>query len=134
MTQRLKFLIVDDQKVIRESLAEKIRFIFEDAQIIDTGSGKESISMTKIFRPDIVFMDISMPEMDGIETTRLILSGTPSQKIIGFSMNDNDEMLNKMMNAGAKGYLLKTDDLEDYQVAIDSVLSGQIFISKNVIK
>lgn len=132
--QKLKFLIVDDQKIIRESLAEKIRFILADAQILDTGSGKESISIAKVFRPDIVFMDISMPEMDGIEATRLILSELPSQKIIAFSMNDNDEMLNKMMNAGAKGYLLKTDDLEDYQVAIDTVLSGQIFISKNVIK
>lgn len=72
--------------------------------------------------------------MDGIKATRLLISKFPKQKIIAFSMNDNDEMLNRMIKAGAKGYLLKTDDQEEYLLAVEAVQNGDLFISKNVKK
>lgn len=134
MTSHLKFLIVDDQKIIRKSLTEKLIDLFSDAEVRETASGKECLSLMQVFSPDIIFMDISMPEMSGIEATRVILSKDPYQKIVGYSMNDNDDTLNKMLNAGAKGYLLKTDDSEDYEEAVKCILSGHLFISRNIRK
>ena len=112
----------------------KLKFLFSNAEVMDTASGKDSLSIVENLRPDIVFMDISMPEMNGVEVTRMILAKFPLQKIIGFSMNDNDETHNRMIKAGAKGYLLKTDDMEDYQAAIEDVLKDQVFISRNIMK
>lgn len=132
MKRKIKFLIIDDQKIIREGLSEKLRSLFEKTEIRELASGKDSPDVVRQFEPDIIFMDISMPDMDGIETTRLILSQFPGQNIIAFSMNDNDETLNKMMDAGVRGYLLKTDDETDFLAAVDTVLSGHFFVSKSI--
>lgn len=132
MGRTIKFLIIDDQAIVRESLLENLKSVYEQIEVAQASSGKRGHEMVGDFNPDIIFMDISMPEMDGIATTRMILSDFPGQKIIGFSVNDNDEVLNRMLKAGATGYLLKTDMLEDFIVAIDSVLCGQVFISRNL--
>jgi DNA-binding NarL/FixJ family response regulator len=134
MKQKIKFAIVDDQRIVRESLSEKLKFLFSDAEVVQADSARNILALIEKFMPDIVFMDISMPDMDGIEASRLILSEFPLQKIISFSMNDDGEMRNKMIKAGAKGYLLKTDDAEDYLAAINSVLKGEIFTSRNLMK
>lgn len=128
----IKFLVVDDQQIIRESLSEKLRYVFDDVIVEASGSCMECLQCLENFSPDLVFMDISMPEINGIQCVKLILSKYPEQKIIAFSMNDNDEMLNKMLKAGTRGYLLKTDNVQDTRTAVDQVLGGQVFISKNI--
>lgn len=111
-----------------------MRHLYADAFIAESSSGKNGPDLILAHQPDIIFMDISMPDLDGIAATRQIREVFPEQKIIGFSMNDNDETLNRMMKAGAIGYLLKTDDLEDYRICIENALEGNTFISKNIIK
>ncbi|HVW98196.1 MAG TPA: response regulator transcription factor [Mucilaginibacter sp.] len=128
----MTFLIVDDQVIIREALTLQLGTLYKGSLVREAASGKECLKILQTFKPDIIFIDISMPEMNGIEVTLKALALYPLQKIIAFSMNDNREMLNKSLKAGVQGYLLKTDDLKDYKVAVDTVYSGQVFISKNM--
>lgn len=125
-------MIVDDQQIIREGLTEKIKKLYSDAEIVQCASCEECEKIIDLFLPDIVFMDISMPEVNGISCTKRLLSVDGRYKVLAFSMNDNDEMLNKMLKAGARGYLLKTDSVQDTRTAIEEVLNGDIFISKNI--
>ncbi|MBS1510989.1 MAG: response regulator transcription factor [Bacteroidetes bacterium] len=125
MGRKFKFLLVDDNKSIRESLEEILKLFYEEAEIAGVASGPECITELDRFIPDIIFMDISMPGMSGVETTRLVMAKYPAYKIIAYSMNDNDEMLSKMFKAGAQGYVLKSDDIETLQQAINKIVNGQ---------
>ncbi|MEO8403163.1 MAG: response regulator transcription factor [Chitinophagaceae bacterium] len=129
----MKILIVDDQDIIRRSVTVNLEFLFPDAEFVECRSGLESLEKVGNFKPDIIFMDISMPGMSGMQATREILSEYPGQRIIAFSMNDNIEMVHIMLKAGASGYLLKTDTMDDFQKAVDEVSKGKTFISKNVV-
>ena len=128
----MKILIVDDQEVLRKSVMVHLELIFSDAEIMECASGMESLNMIGRFDPDIIFMDISMPGMSGIQATRQIVAEYPGQRIIGFSMNDNMEMVEKMLSAGASAYLLKTDSMDDFKKAVEEVLEDHQFISPNI--
>ena len=134
MKRKLKILVVDDQVIIRDSVVAKLQFLYNEAEVQEASGGEVGLYILDDFVPDLIFMDISMPEMDGVETTREILKKFPAYKIVAYSMNDNDEMLHRMLDAGVKGYLLKTDSIKDFEKAIETVLSGEVFISKKVFK
>lgn len=129
----MKILIVDDQDILRKSVMIHLEFLFRDAEIMECVSGLESLETVGRFKPDVIFMDISMPGMSGIQATRELLTEYPDQRIIAFSMNDNVEMVHKMLKAGAAAYLLKTDSMDDFKMAVDAVLNGKVFISPNIV-
>lgn len=108
----MKILVVDDSEPMRNVLIMLLKQLFDTIEIDEAVHGIAAIERHKSADYDVTFMDVSMPEMNGVEATKRILSEFPDRKIIAFSMNDDKEKITAMFSAGAKQYLLKTDPVE----------------------
>jgi DNA-binding NarL/FixJ family response regulator len=123
-------LLADDHKVVREGLKyllntdEKYSFIFHEAV-----NGKDAVLKSQSADYDLILMDITMPEMDGINATELICRKKRNAKIIALSMHDEEQLIIQMLKAGASAYILKNSDSEEIFNAIHSVLSGKKYLS-----
>lgn len=106
----------------------------EDIQMVGTaGNGKELLQIVKNKRPHVVITDIRMPIMDGIAASREIKKRYPETKVIAFTMFEQDEAILEMLDAGAKGYLLKNSSLKELLNAIRCVADGKTFYDANII-
>lgn len=130
----MKIILVDDHDILRKGL-KVILSQLQFAEIIgEARTGKEFLKLMETLQPDIVLMDISMPEMDGIEATKIILKTQPDLKIIALTMFGDEEYYFKMIHAGARGFVLKKSDLDELQNAITTVMSGDSFFSKELLR
>ena len=118
----IKVIIADDHSLFRESLRGIIESQKDMTVIAEAESGKVAVKQAKRYRPDVILMDVSMPEMDGIDATRQINSKFPGIKIIGLSSYSEEVYYVKMLEAGASGYLPKVCSREDLIDCIRSVL------------
>ncbi|MDW3652365.1 MAG: response regulator transcription factor [Bacteroidia bacterium] len=127
----IKIILVDDHSLIRDAI--RAHLSTENYQIIaEAGNGKEALAIMENELPDIVFMDINMPEQDGISTSREIKKKYPQVEIIALSMLQESQYIRQMFEAGAKGYLLKNCSEEDLKQAIEHVLEGKVYYSPEV--
>jgi DNA-binding NarL/FixJ family response regulator len=114
----VRVLLVDDHPVVRQSLAMMLQSE-PDMEIVGQGAtGQQGIDLVQQLQPDVVLMDIAMPELDGIEATRRIHAEAPRTCIIGLSMLDRDEQAEAMRDAGAMDYVSKEISLEELLVVI----------------
>ena len=105
-SKRIRILLVDDHPVVRQGL-RKILSSFEEIAIEgEACSGREAIDMARQVQPDVVLMDISMPEMSGIEATAVLRRDLPGVKVLALSMHDNASYIKQALRAGACGYIL----------------------------
>ena len=126
----IRVLVVDDHQVVREGL-QRLLEQEEDIEIIGQGANsKETLRQIEGLSPNIVLMDIKMPEVDGIKLTRLIMQKQPLCKVIMLTLYD--EYLTEAMAAGAKGYLLKDIKREELARAIRQVHSGKVVIGESI--
>ncbi len=95
-------------------------------------NGREAVRHVRKYEPDIVIMDISMPELNGVEATRIIKSEFPSVKIIGLSAHCEKSYIIQMLKAGAMGYVLKDSVFEELSTAVNQVYNGEVFLGKVV--
>lgn len=104
----IRVLVVDDHPIIREGISA----LFDDQSDIDivgeVGDGEEAIAKTAELAPDVVLMDIGLPTVDGLEATRIIKSQNPETKILVLTIHDEKEYVERLLRAGANGYMLKT--------------------------
>jgi DNA-binding NarL/FixJ family response regulator len=133
MEKSIKIITVDDHEIFRKGLNMILNQIPSVEVIAEAGNGVEFLNTIKIFEPDIVFMDIRMPGMNGIETTRKALERNPNLKIIAISMFGEEEYLENMIKAGAKGFLLKNIDKEELTLAIQQISSGKNYYSSDLL-
>jgi DNA-binding NarL/FixJ family response regulator len=98
--------------------------------VLLAGSGNEAIQLLQKNKVDIVFMDLMMKEMNGLETTKTILQQFPNQIVIILSQFDDEENIKRTIAVGARGYLTKTSDIVEINTAIKAVLKGGVFYSK----
>ena len=125
-------MIVDDHEVVRRGLASYIEGSEDFKLIASVGSGEEAVRMCPRIQPDIVLMDVVMPNMDGIETTRRIKAVCPNTKVLALSGFVGAEAINNMFAAGAVGYLLKNTPIDDLQHLIRTVHAGRLTFSPEV--
>jgi len=130
--KKIKVLIVDDHAILRDGLERALNTNEVIGKIRHAASGKEAIEVLKKFEPEIVFMDIFMEEMDGYETSIRILEILPNTKIIAFSQFDDKEHITGMFSCGVKAYVVKTSGINAINEAIDAVLEGRNYFSKEL--
>jgi len=127
----LKIILADDHKIMREGLRNLLEK--HNMEIIaEAGNGREAVKLTKEFSPDMVVMDTIMPDMNGIEATRQIMSQNPKVKVIALSMHSDRQFVIEMLKAGAMGYMLKDCAFEELVYAINSVANNQIYLSPKI--
>ena len=104
----ITIVLVDDHKIVREGLASILSEQPDVEVIAQAGNGRDAIDLTNRLKPNVVIMDVSMPQMNGEEATRQIKILSPETRIIAFSMFEDNEIVQKMYRAGAECYVLKT--------------------------
>ena len=131
MKYDISLVIADDHEIFRDGL---VLMLSRQPSIKLKGQaedGKELIALVSEHKPDIVITDIKMPRMDGIEATKYITTHFPSSKIIALSMFNEENLIVDMLEAGAKGYLLKNADKQEILDAIECVYEGNVFYCKH---
>lgn len=124
--------LADDHAVVRDGLQTLLE-IQGDCTVIGTASnGREATKEVRKLKPDVVIMDVSMPELNGIDATRQILEDCPETLVIILSMHATEEHIHRAMQAGAKGYLLKESAGEEVVTAVHTVQAGSRYLSKQV--
>jgi len=127
----LKVLLVDDHAVMREGLAALLSRAGID--VIGTASnGREAVRLARELVPDAVVMDISMPDLNGIEATRQIRVRAPSVRIVMLSMHANREHVHQALAAGADGYVLKESAAAEVAAAVRAVAAGRRYLSPSI--
>ena len=129
----IKVIIVDDHKIFRDGLKLLLSTIKIVKVIGEAPNGKAFLDMLGNLQPDIVFMDINMKEIDGIETTQLALQKFPNLKIIALTTFEDEEYFNRMIDLGIRGYLLKNSLKEDFEKAIKKISEGYNYYSDELI-
>jgi DNA-binding NarL/FixJ family response regulator len=124
-----RVLICDDTAVIREAVQLALTGNPEFAVVGEAAGGRESIVMAVRFRPDLVLMDVHMPDLDGPEATRLLLLGLPGIKILAYSADTDWETVDRMFAAGAAGYVVKGGHLEELVRAARTIVTGGHYLS-----
>ncbi len=133
MKDKIKVFLVDDHNLFREGL----KFLLSNNEFIseihEAENGQGLLTLAQKVKPDIVFMDIEMPIMNGIDATKEILKLFPETKVIALSMHANENYYSEMIDAGAKGFLLKNSKFEDVQKALIDVYAGKNYFSPEIL-
>ncbi|MBI4826968.1 MAG: response regulator transcription factor [Nitrospirae bacterium] len=127
-----KILIADDHKIMRDGLRMLLEKQEDFKVIAEAGDGRSAVRMALDLSPDLIVMDASMPDMNGIEATRQILSKDTSIKIIALSMHSERQYIIEMLKAGAQGYVLKDCAYDELINAIRSVLNDVMYLSPKI--
>ena len=125
--------LVDDHQLFREGLKLLLSNISFIGEIKEASNGQEFLDALGSGIPDIVFMDIEMPVLNGIETTRAAIEQFPDIRIIALSMYGDEEYFTKMINLGVKGFILKNSGIQEVENAIINVLSNKNFFSQEIV-
>lgn len=128
MSERIRILIADDHPVVREGLISMIRGEDDFEVVGEASNGLEAVEQTRIIKPDVVLMDLRMPELDGVEAIRQIIATNPDIKFIILTTFNDDEYIFKGIEVGARAYLLKDAPREDLFKAIRAVNRGESLI------
>jgi DNA-binding NarL/FixJ family response regulator len=133
MTKK-KIIIVDDHKLFRDGIKLLIYSLKEYEVIGEASDGIEFLDLLENKGPDLVLMDISMPKMDGIKATKKAVEKYPHLKIVALSMFNEQEYYYKLIESGARGFVLKEAGAEELSKAIKSVLNGENYFSQELLR
>lgn len=129
---KISILLADDHKILREGLRSLIEKERELELIGEADNGKTAVQMACELKPDVVIMDVGMPDLNGIEATKQIMTCAPGCKVLAFSMHSDKRFVLEMLRAGARGYLLKESAFEELVNAVRSVVSNHMYLSSGI--
>jgi two-component system response regulator NreC len=128
----IKILLADDHQMMRSGLASLIKEQTDIQVIAQAENGRMAVQMAERFHPDVVVMDVTMPDLNGIDATRQIVSRTPNAKVVALSMHSDKQFVVEMFRAGACGYLLKDSAIEELAEVIRTVVKGKTYVSPKI--
>lgn len=127
-----RIVIADDHRIVRQGLRSLVEQESDLEVIGMAANGRQALQMTRRLIPDVVIMDISMPDLNGIDATSQIVNEAPGVKVIALSMHSEKQLIDGMLRAGAAGYLLKESAFEELIKAIRIVCAGKKYLSPDV--
>ena len=127
-----RVLVADDHQIVREGLRSLLEKEPGFRVVGEAEDGVTAVRMARELTPDIIIMDVSMPNLNGIEATRQIVAELPGVKIIALSMHDDQRFVLNILKAGAKGYMLKDSAFKDLAKAIRKVVNNQTYLSSEI--
>lgn len=131
-TRKIRVLLADDHAILRKGVRMLINSQPDMDVVGEAKTGREAIDEARKLKPDVVIMDVSMPELNGIEGTRQICDELTQTRVIGLSMHKDSVYVREILRAGARGYLLKDSEDDDLVRAIRAVSRGEAFLSPAV--
>lgn len=128
----LRILLADDHLLVRAGIRSLLERIEAMSVVAEANNGREAVALARAHKPDLVIMDITMKELNGIEAMVQILSQSPSPRVLILSMHSTEEFVRRAMKAGAHGYLVKDSAPLELRMAIEAVMRGEIYLSSRV--
>ncbi len=128
----IRILLVDDHKITRDGLRAMFEKLSDMEVVGEAESGREAVKLTRELKPDVIIMDISMPDLNGIDATRQILAESPKIKVIALSMYSDRRYVIGMLKAGVSGYLLKSCAFDELANAVNAVVKNRSYISPQI--
>ena len=128
----IRILLVDDHELMRKGIRAMLERKSSFEVCAEATSGREAIELAQKHRPDVVILDVTMPEMGGLDAARRISEQVPECHILMFTIHDNEEMVRNTLDAGAHGYILKSDASTRLETAVEAVANGNLYFSSGV--
>lgn len=132
MSQKISVLLAEDHKIVREGLRTLLEGEDDIEVIAEAQTGRQALQLTRKLHPDVILMDIAMPQLNGLEATRRILKGIPTTRVLILSAHGDDEYIRQALRLGATGYLLKQTSANVLSQAIRQVQQGKVFYSPSI--
>ncbi len=126
---KIRILLADDHEMVRKGFRALLEKQSDCEVIGEATDGRETVKMAQELNPDVVVMDISMPNLSGIEATRQIKTHNPSIKILALSVHSRGSVVGQIIQAGASGYLPKSSSVKEFQKAIHTIMRNRTYIS-----
>ena len=128
----LKIVVVDDHAVVRRGVRALLESRTDWEVVAEAATGREALDAVKRHRPEIVVMDISLPDLNGLEATRQIVRESPQTEVLVLTMHHSEELAREVLKAGARGYVLKSDADESLITAVDALRQHKPFLTSGV--
>jgi DNA-binding NarL/FixJ family response regulator len=128
----LRILVADDHAVVRRGVRALLESQANWQVCGEAATGREAVEQVKRLDPDIVLLDLSMPELNGLDATRRILRDSPRTQVLVLTMHHSEELAHQLMQAGAKGYVLKSDADRELIAAVESLQRRRAFLTPNL--
>jgi len=129
---KLRILVADDHELVRHGIRGILRARRGWRVIGEASNGQEAVEKTHKLKPDVAILDVSMPNLDGLQATRQIREASPNTKVVVLTMHESDQMVHRVLEAGALGYVLKSDLAANLVKAVKDVSAGRLFLTPRV--
>src|SRR5689334_14781935 len=128
----LRLLVADDHEIVRRGLCAVLQQQSGWIVAAQAGTGREAVEKAREFSPDVAILDISMPDLNGVEATRLMRKATPQIKVLALTMYDNDLLIREALDAGVNGFLMKSDAATELISAVETIRSNKSYFTGKV--
>ena len=127
-----RILVADDHEVVRKGLVALLQAQADWQVCGEAGDGREAVEKATQLKPDVVILDIGMPSLNGLEATRQILKANPQARVLVLTLHDSDQVVREVLNAGARGFLLKSDAARDLVAAVEALRRDKTYFTSKV--
>ena len=128
----LRILVADDHEVVRKGLLALLHGQRDWEVCGEAAEGRDAVEKTLRLKPDVVILDLGMPNLNGLEAARQILKANPQARILILTLHDSDQVVREVLNAGARGFLLKSDAARDLVAAVDALRHDKTYFTSRV--
>ncbi len=132
MKPAARIVIADDHELVRKGLAAVIAEAGAGTVVAEVGNGRQAVEQVCTHKPDIAILDLTMPELNGLEATRQILAAEPQTRVLILTAHESEQLIREVLGAGAQGYVLKSDAGRTLVGAIEALLEGRTYFTSKV--
>jgi DNA-binding NarL/FixJ family response regulator len=131
-SKKLRILLADDHELVRRGIRGLLSVRSGWTVIGEAANGQEAVEKTNKLKPDVAILDVSMPDLDGLQATRQIREVSPNTKVVVLTLHESEQMVRRVLGAGALGYVLKSDLSVNLVKAVKNVSAGRLFLTPRV--